>query len=147
MIHHLSIPAENPEHVATVLAEIIGGKVTPLFAGHGTFAAWSKDEHGTTIEVFPFGHTLRPGEDGQPMQVDNESTIARYTETHAAISVELSATDLIAIAERERWQAAEHDRGPFRVVEFWLENRVLIEFFTPQMRADYSDAVSKFARS
>ncbi|WP_338421982.1 hypothetical protein [Nostoc flagelliforme] len=29
MIHHLSISAENPQHVAQVLAEILQGQATP----------------------------------------------------------------------------------------------------------------------
>jgi hypothetical protein len=30
MIHHVSIPAREPQHVAEVLAELMGGKCYPL---------------------------------------------------------------------------------------------------------------------
>ena len=30
MIHHVSIPARNPQHVAEVLAEVMGGKCVPF---------------------------------------------------------------------------------------------------------------------
>jgi hypothetical protein len=146
MIHHLSLPAENPELVATVLAEILGGKVTPLFPDTGTWCAWSKDEFGTCIEIYPCGFTMQPGKDGQPVDMVAAPRQAAYTETHAAISVALTTAELTSIAQREGWQVMEHNRGPFSVVEFWLENRVLIEFLTPAMIAEYRSAISSFAR-
>ncbi len=36
MIHHLSISAENPQHVAQVLAEILQGQPTPHPFSPGT---------------------------------------------------------------------------------------------------------------
>lgn len=144
MIHHLSLPAENPEHVASVLAEIFGGTAT-LIPGSDVWAAWSTDVHGTAVEIFPRGFTMRPGEKDQPVCMGGEQVPAGFIETHAAISVELTTEKLLDIAEREGWQAMEHDRGPFRVVEFWLENTVLIEFLTPAMRDEYTSAVTSFA--
>jgi hypothetical protein len=146
VIHHLSIAAENPELVATVLAEILDGKVTPLFPDTGTFAAWSKDDYGTAVEVYPYGFTMQPGKDGQPVDMHSEPRKAGYSESHAAISVNLTVDELTAIANREGWRAMEHNRGPFRVVEFWLENTTLIEFFTPEMQQEYTKAVTGFAR-
>lgn len=146
MIHHLSLPAENPEHVATVLAEILDGKVTPLFPNTGTYAAWSKDDYGTAVEIYPFGFTMQPGKDDAPVEMVSNTHKASHTECHAAISVALDTEALLSIAKREGWRALEHNRGPFRVVEFWLENRVLIEFFTPEMEKEYTSAVTSFVR-
>jgi hypothetical protein len=146
MIHHLSLPAENPEHVATVLAEILDGKVTPLIPDTGTFAAWSRDDYGTTIEVFPYGFTMQPGNNSDPVIMAGNKGTPQLIECHAAISVTLSVEALMAIGDREDWRVLEHNRGPFRVVEFWLENRVLIEFFTPEMQQEYTKAVTSFAR-
>ena len=146
MIHHLSLPAENPEHVATVLAEILGGRVTPLFPDTGTYAAWSKDDYGTAVEVYPYGFTMQPGDTDKPVAMVSDARAPAFSESHAAISVALDTDDLLAIAERENWRAMEHNRGPFRVVEFWLENRMLIEFFTPEMQEEYMSAVTSFTR-
>jgi hypothetical protein len=145
MIHHLSLPAENPAHVAGVLAEIFAGKAT-LIPGTDSWAAWSKDEYGTAIEVFSYGFKMQPGDSDEPVKMGGPVEPARYSETHAAVSVELSVDELLAIADRENWRAAEFNRGPFRVVEFWLENKVLIEFFTPEMRDEYTSAVTEFVR-
>ena len=39
MIHHVSIPAREPRHVAEVLAELMGGKHHPFGPLEGAFMA------------------------------------------------------------------------------------------------------------
>ena len=129
-----------------MLAEILGGKATPLFPDTGTYAAWSKDDYGTAVEVYPYGFTMQPGENDKPVDMVNDPRAPAFSESHAAISVALDTDALLAIAQRENWRAMEHNRGPFRVVEFWLENRMLIEFFTPEMQKEYTSTVTGFAR-
>jgi len=51
MLHHLSISAENPENVAQVLAEIMGGIVVPFRPNPGSFMAFALDEYGTELEI------------------------------------------------------------------------------------------------
>jgi hypothetical protein len=51
MIHHVSIPAREPRHVAVVLAELMGGQCYPFGPLEGAFMAMSGDTHGTMIEV------------------------------------------------------------------------------------------------
>ena len=51
MIHHVSIPAQNPRHVAEVLAELMGGQCHPFGPLEGAFMASSGDAHGSMIEV------------------------------------------------------------------------------------------------
>jgi hypothetical protein len=58
MIHHLSIAARDPERVAGVLAELMGGVAVP---DGGNFFAWQLDEHGSGVEVYPAGMELQPG--------------------------------------------------------------------------------------
>ena len=54
MIHHVSIPAENPRHVSDVLAEVMGGRSYPFPGGFkNSFMAVSGDPRGTAIEVYP----------------------------------------------------------------------------------------------
>ncbi len=62
MIHHVSISARQPQHVAEVLAEIMHGHCHP-FPGQiaNSFMAVSGDEHGTMVEVYPEDTTLKPG--------------------------------------------------------------------------------------
>lgn len=58
MIHHVSIPASDPHHVAEVLAELMGGKCRPFGPLEGAFMATGGDAHGTMIEVYPERATL-----------------------------------------------------------------------------------------
>ena len=47
---------------------MLDGKVTPLFPNTGTYAAWSKDDYGTAIEIHPYGFTMQPGKDDAPVE-------------------------------------------------------------------------------
>src|SRR6516225_8924455 len=63
MIHHLSIAAHDPKHVAGVLAELMGGVAVPFPPNPGSFFALQLDQHGSGVEVHPAGIELRPGGD------------------------------------------------------------------------------------
>lgn len=145
MIHHLSIPASNPRQVAEALTVLFGGTLT-RFGPHGnSFIAWSRDEHGTAIEVYPVGTEMFPDAgDGQA----NFRTVpaSGFVATHAAISVERSEGEIFAFAEKLGWRAVKLPRGGFDVIELWVENRVMLEIMTPEMAADYLAATAHFRR-
>src|SRR6202030_2674644 len=74
MTPHVSIPAREPQHVAEVLAELMGGKCYPFGPLEGAFMAASGDAHGTMIEVYPERATLDiPKNDDQVVFGDNAS--------------------------------------------------------------------------
>ncbi len=136
MIHHISLDAKNPKHVATVLAEILGGQVVPAppnFRPDSWFVL-SNDQHGTMVEVLPLGTEMWPDDVEAGFHA---GTSAPYVSTHAYISVNVSEETLLQIGEREGWTTRICDRGPFDLVEFWVENRQLIEFAPPKMSAKY----------
>ena len=60
MIHHPSIAARDPQHVAEVLAEFMGGAATRFTPNPGSWFAHQHDEYGTGVEVYPAGTELRP---------------------------------------------------------------------------------------
>ena len=62
MIHHLSISAQNPQHVAQVLAEILQGQPKPYPFNPGGDIIFPFDEYGTEIEVYPLGTEIVPGD-------------------------------------------------------------------------------------
>jgi hypothetical protein len=41
------------------------------------------------------------------------------------------------IGRREGWQVALRDRGVLKVVEFWLENQLMLEFMPPELGTEY----------
>jgi hypothetical protein len=72
MIHHVSIPAREPQHVAEVLAELMNGKCFPFGPLEGAFMATSGDANGTTFEVYPERTTLNiPDRDDQVVFADS----------------------------------------------------------------------------
>jgi hypothetical protein len=44
---------------------------------------------------------------------------------------------VLELAARHGWRALRLSRGSFDVIEFWIENCVMLEILTPEMAADY----------
>lgn len=142
MIHHLSISAREPERAARALAELLGGDVTPFGPLPGSWIAWARDDVGTAIDCMPVGTEMRPGEGEEEARFAVAEHPSPHGATHAAISVERSEEEILAVAAREGWRAVRCSRGPFDVVELWVDNAVMLEMLTPEMTADYLRAVN-----
>jgi hypothetical protein len=138
MIHHLSIAARDPQHVAEVLAEFMGGTATRFPPHPGSWFAHQNDEHGTGVEVYPAGTELRPaGASGTGFAM-TEPSANGYGATHFALSVAMSQDQIEAIARREGWQCQCCNRGgAFHVMEIWIENAGMIELLPPPFAAEY----------
>ncbi len=61
MLIHASIPADDPERVARVIAEVWRGEYFP-FLFPQTFLVMAGDERGSTIDVAPRGKEIVPEE-------------------------------------------------------------------------------------
>ncbi|MBI1197590.1 MAG: hypothetical protein GC203_06995 [Phenylobacterium sp.] len=144
MIFHLSIAARDPRHVASVIAELWGGEALPFPpVAQGSWVAMAGDERGTTMEVYPAGAELRPAEGDADATAAMNPSPARHVATHAAIASPLSAEAVQAIAAREGWLSKYRKRGGvFGVIEFWLENAVMLEVLTPEMQQEYTGFMS-----
>jgi hypothetical protein len=138
MIHHISIAVRNPLRVADVLAEILEGQVLPAPPNFpkDSRVVFSGDEHGTVIEALPYGTELLPDDSEAGMRAGVEPN-SSFVATHAYISVNIDAEQLLRIGAREGWLTRRCNRGPFELIEFWIENRLMIEFATPEMSAQY----------
>jgi len=90
MIHHISISAKNPLHVAKVLAEICHGKVTGFPPHPGSYVVLTGDEYGSMIEIYPLGTELMPGDGDEQAVFVQHTSASRFTATHAAISIATS---------------------------------------------------------
>jgi hypothetical protein len=144
MLFHMSIAADDPRHVAAVVAELWEGRIMPFppVSDNG-WMVLAGDERGTALEVYPHGTVLRESEGdvdarGEPSGAD------RFTATHAAIATHLDRDAVLAIAEREGWPAKYRKRGGlFGVVELWIEGRQMMEVLTPEMQAEYLAAMAQ----
>ncbi len=141
MIRHISIDAYNPLLVAGVLAEILNSKVYK-FLIPGSYTVMPFDNHGTAVAVFRRGDVWAPGIDTEPAQVI-QTTPTDLVAIHAAISVPSTQQQIEQIGQREGWRVLTRKQGdaPFRVVEFWLENRLLMEFLPPEFETQYLQAM------
>jgi hypothetical protein len=135
MIHHLSIAARDPKQAAGVLAELMGGTVVPFPPHPGSFFALQLDEYGSGMEVYPAGTELQPGGGGGGRFVKNDAR--GYGPTHLALSVSTDADTVRAIARRAGWQCFDCDRGPFHVIEVWVENETMVEVLPPEYAREY----------
>lgn len=138
MIFHLSFDAENPRHVAEVIAELWGGKAVPFPPlMEGSWVAMAGDDRNTSVEIYPRGTELVAG-DGD---ADSYGVIGRNgprSSTHFAMATALDAEQVKAIASREGWPVKYRKRGGvFGVLEFWVEGTRMIEVLTPEMQAEY----------
>jgi hypothetical protein len=143
MLHHISIAVNNPHHVASVLAEIMQGDVIPFPPNPGSYVALAEDEFGTMIEFYPAGTELIPNAwEGQAGFQNNEQS-SQYSSVHAAISVPISLEQIERIGTREGWRVLAANRdGLFDVVEFWIENRLMLELLTPASTPKYLNVFS-----
>jgi catechol 2,3-dioxygenase-like lactoylglutathione lyase family enzyme len=136
MIHHLSIAARDPQRAAAVLAELMGGKAVPFPPNPGSFFALQLDQHGSGVEVYPAGTELEPnGEVGGTFVKRPEHR--GYGSTHFALSVPTDRAKVEAIAREAGWTCFVCNRGPFHVIEVWVENETMVEILPPDFAAEY----------
>ena len=141
MIHHISIPAKEPLHVAEVLAELFKGYCAPFPSNPGSYVAFAGDEYGTLIEVYPTGTEMIPGEENNSIHYQQNNS-SQFIATHAAISLPLNQSEIESIAQREQWRCLLCSRGYFDVIEFWVENSVLLELATPELAKQYTTVLA-----
>ena len=141
-IMHASIPADNPETAAHVLAEIMSGEAIPFPPG-GPLAwmAWSGDGN-VEFEVVPRGNLITFGEEQGEWRPQKGST--RLSEVHIALSICIPADEAIAIAQRAGWPARLCDRGGglFQLTELWVEGAFMIELLDPKQTARYEEVAT-----
>jgi len=136
MFFHASLPADDPERVARVIAELWGGEAMPFPPYPGGWMAWADDGRGTEIEVMPRGQEQVPA----PVEVEvrRNPSPPTYSECHFALGTRCTAAEALAIAAREGWTARMCDRGGFfSVVELWVENRFLLELLPDEEQRRY----------
>ena len=142
MIHHVSMPARDPQHVAQVLAELFGGYAGPFIGPMpGAWVVYQEDGHGSGIEVYSERTTLVPGDD-DAMGGIRMGDVPQAVAFHALISVKADRSTIERIGAREGWRTRHFWRGPpgtrlFELYEFWVENRIMLELVTEDMLAAY----------
>lgn len=140
MIFHASIAADNPGTVASFLAELWEGEAFDFHPVHGAFIVLKGDEAGSAIEIYPAGTVIRLGQQGISFAIAEDP--AHETATHLAIATDLDERAVFDLAATYGWWSRLTSRGPFDLIEIWIDGRVLVEVFTPPMQARYREAMT-----
>jgi hypothetical protein len=135
MLHHLSISVVNPDRVVKILAELMHGQFFEFPVFPGAYIVIAGDAHGTAIEVLPENAVWVPGLIEAEVKVRKE--MVHFSPVHAAISVPASREMIEEIGLREGWLVRYCDRGPFQLIELWIENNLMIELIPPEMADNY----------
>lgn len=139
----MSIAANDPKHVAGVIAELWGGEALPFPpVSDDGWIALAGDDRGTGMEVYPADIVLAE----TPGDADAHGAKAvpmDHTPTHAAIATGMDREQVLALARREGWPAKYRKRGGmFGVIEMWIEGRQMLEVLTPEMQAEYLSSMT-----
>ena len=141
MIFHFSISADDPKRTATMFAELWRGQAFYFpMVGKGSWIAHAGDDRRTTIEVYPRDLAFYPNESGEGHQ--RNEPVSRHGPFHAAVGTPLSIEEVEEIGRRYGCHTILCDRGPFRVIEFWVDNAQMVEMLTPEMQAEYQRSVT-----
>jgi hypothetical protein len=140
VIFHFSIAADDPKRTATMLAELWRGHAFYFpMVGKGSWVVHAGDDRRSTIEVYPRDLALYPA-DGQGEQRDEP--VSRHGPFHAAVATPLGIDEVEEIGRRYGCHTSLCQRGPFRVIEFWVDNALMLEMLTPEMQAEYQRSVT-----
>jgi hypothetical protein len=141
MIFHFSISADDPKRTATMFAELWRGQAFYFpMVGKGSWIAHAGDDRRTTIEVYPRDLAFYPNESGEGHQ--RNEPVSRHGPFHAAVGTPLSIEEVEEIGRRYGCHTILCNRGPFRVIEFWVDNAQMVEMLTPEMQAEYQRSVT-----
>jgi hypothetical protein len=66
----------------------------------------------------------------------------REQPNHAAIASPLGTADVLALASDAGYPARVCDRGPFHVIEVWVDGCFMFEVLPPDMQAQYLGAMT-----
>jgi hypothetical protein len=137
MLFHISMAARRPEQAARLVAELWGGRAYPFPpVAEGSWIAMAGDDRGSAIEVYPLGTELHEGE-GESAVRTVTGRPAPNGPVHVAIATALGVDEVKSIASRFGAPAKVCARGPFHVIEVWVEGSFMIEVLTPTMQAEY----------
>lgn len=140
MLHYISIPVDNPLHVAKVVSEILHGDILQCREDPDIYTVLTNDKHTSAIELIPSGIEVRPGQ--AKFEYKRNVNSPQFSPVHVAISVPISFSEIKQIGLREGWHVAMGNRGRFKLIEFWLENKFLLELMLPSTVPQYVKSMS-----
>jgi len=134
MIAHFSMPAAEPRKTAEFFARVIDGVAMPFPVVEGAWIAIARDGSGSAVEVVPETTAIERDGRYEPGLRDAPTEV---TAIHFALTTQLSRGEVLALGVTHGWQTAHCSRGPFDLVEIWIDNRQMVEVLPPECTARY----------
>ena len=134
MILHASVTADDPQHTAETLAQLLGGIALPVGPGAGTWSAIAPDPVGNMISVLARGSEFH--RTGGHVETRIGSPV-RHSAFHMLVDTPLSETEVLRLAAERGCHAHRARHGAFDVIEFWIDDCLLIEVATPELGRTY----------
>lgn len=123
-----------------MLAELWQGEAFPFpMVGKGSWVAHAGDDRRSTVEVYPRDLAFYPADGAGE---ERNEPVSRHGPFHAALATPLSVEEVQEIGRRYGCHTSLCNRGPFQVIEFWIDNAQMVEMLTAEMQADYQRNVT-----
>jgi hypothetical protein len=134
VILHASVTADDPKRSAETLALLLEGEAFPMGPGVGTWMAISTTSD-CVVEV------MKRGSEFHPVPREHVETRmgppVRHTGFHLLIETPLSEAQVLKLAEQRGAMAHRSRHGFFDVIEFWIDDCLLVEVATPDLAEVY----------
>lgn len=137
MILHASVVADRPKKAAQTLASLLGGIALPVGPGSGTWTAIGPDPIGNVISVLARGSEFHPVAGHHPETRTGDPV--RHSGFHLLIETHFSEAEIMALARERDCLAQPTSHGAFEVIEFWIDDCLLIELVTPELGRLYRE--------
>lgn len=134
MILHASVVADDPKQTAEILAALFGGRALPVGPGDGTWSAVGPDPIGNLISVLARGSEFH--RNGAHVETRTGDRV-RHSAYHLLIETSLPESEVFALAAERSCHALRARHGAFDVIEFWIDDCLLIEVVTPELGQEY----------
>lgn len=137
MLLHSSYVVRDPQQVAGGLARMLLARSlrapSPPFPPGSWFVTLG-DCNGSLLELLPWGSVFDPNVRGMAHDAEMRS----YSGSHVLMSTPRTSEEVIELARELSWRAQVVETGLFELIKVWVENRVLIEFLTPEQFPRYA---------
>jgi hypothetical protein len=141
MILHASITADAPARTAVLLARLLAGEAFPFpQLAEGAWLAVAGDGRAKAIEVLPSGAEFRPVADGPG--VVNSGAPVGHSGFHLLIETALSEAEVRLLAGESSVPIRRCARGPFEVLELWIDRCTMLEVIGPELAGAYHAVAS-----
>lgn len=136
MILHVSYTVASPRSAAEAVAQLMAGEAFPFpELGQDAWIAIAGDDHGTLVEFLLHGTEFHYVSGGTVAHLYGEKK--RQSGCHILIETPFDVARVLAIAEERGCRAHRANHGHIEVIEFWIEEHLLVEVVTPDLAAAY----------